>query len=144
MFGHSWTYDMTSIVSFVLWVLQFPHEGKIVTIDHLSFTRKGLISPSGSNIPSIDKSHPVTENVGVGLYPSLMGTFNIWAPYFFLGSSSTLFEKEVPTSFVQSFKTNYINDPWILPSPSDLREDCQYPETTLPLSATEITYQSIQ
>ena len=37
----SWTYAMSAIASAVFWVVVFPHEGKLVTIDQLSFNRKG-------------------------------------------------------------------------------------------------------
>ena len=41
LLGRSWTYAMSAIASAVLWVIVFPHEGKLVTIDQLSFTLKG-------------------------------------------------------------------------------------------------------
>jgi len=85
----------------------------------------------------------MTENVRVGLYPSLMGSFNKLSPVLFMNSSSTLVEKEPYVLVIWSFKTNYLENPWILPSPSYLREHCLYLETTLPLSAVEISYQSI-
>ena len=37
----SWTYAMFSIASAVFWVVVFPHEGKLVTVDQLIFNRKG-------------------------------------------------------------------------------------------------------
>jgi len=46
LLGNSWTYAMTAILSSVFRVIQFPHEGNIVTIDQLSFTRKGPNSPA--------------------------------------------------------------------------------------------------
>jgi hypothetical protein len=36
--GRSWTYAMHVVVATVFWVLCFPHEGQIVTIDQLSFS----------------------------------------------------------------------------------------------------------
>jgi hypothetical protein len=38
LLGRKWTYAMTAVVSFVFHTLCFPHDGKIVTIDQLSFT----------------------------------------------------------------------------------------------------------
>ena len=136
-------YVMTSIVSSVFRVIQFPHEGKIVTVDQLSFTRKNPNSPAGSKIPSIDNSTPVTKSVGVGLYPSLMGTFPLSSSILFMSSSSDILEKKTVFSVVQSFKTNYLNDPWVLPNPSDLRDGCLYSDSTPILSTMEIAYQSI-
>jgi hypothetical protein len=39
LLGRSWTYDMQAVVATVFRVLFFPHEGRIVTIDQLSFSR---------------------------------------------------------------------------------------------------------
>jgi hypothetical protein len=39
MLGRSWTYVMHAVVATVFWVLFFTHEGRIVTIDQLSFSR---------------------------------------------------------------------------------------------------------
>jgi hypothetical protein len=36
LLGRSWTYAMQIVVATVFWVLLFPHEGQIVTIDQLS------------------------------------------------------------------------------------------------------------
>jgi hypothetical protein len=38
LLGQSWTYVMTMVVSIVFWVLCFPHEGRIITVDQLSFS----------------------------------------------------------------------------------------------------------
>jgi hypothetical protein len=39
LLGRSWTYAMQAVVATVFRVLLFPHEGWIVTIDQLSFSR---------------------------------------------------------------------------------------------------------
>jgi hypothetical protein len=39
--GRSWTYSMTTVVSTIFRVLCFPHEGRIITVDQLSFSRPG-------------------------------------------------------------------------------------------------------
>ena len=36
--GRSWNYAMSVIASTIFWVVVFPHEGKLVTIDQLDFT----------------------------------------------------------------------------------------------------------
>jgi hypothetical protein len=53
LLGRSWTYAMQVVVVIVLWVLLFPHEDRIVTIDQLSFSRP---SPSSgfSTVSMID------------------------------------------------------------------------------------------
>ena len=58
--------------------IKFLHEGKLVTIDQLSFYNAP--SESGTVVPLVDKSTMSCENMGVGLYPSLMGSFNFTAP----------------------------------------------------------------
>ena len=58
--------------------IKFPHEGKLVTIDQLSFYNAP--NEPGTPVPFVDNSTPACENMGVGLYSSLMGSFNIAAP----------------------------------------------------------------
>ena len=38
LLGRSWTYAMSAIASAVFWVVVFPHEGKLVTVEQLDFT----------------------------------------------------------------------------------------------------------
>jgi hypothetical protein len=66
---------MKAVVVTVFWVLLFPHEGQIVSIDQLSFS---LPDPSSgvSTVPMIDNPQPDIVNVEVGLCPPLMGTFD--------------------------------------------------------------------
>jgi hypothetical protein len=75
LLGWSCTYSMQAMVTTVFWVLLFPHEGQIVTIDHLSFSR---LDPSSgvSTVPTIYNPQPNIINVGVGLFPPSMGTFD--------------------------------------------------------------------
>ena len=58
--------------------IKFPHEGKLVTIDQLSFYKAP--NESGTSIPFVDASTPACVHMGVGLYSSMMGSFNIAAP----------------------------------------------------------------
>lgn len=95
-------------------------------------------------ILSIEKSTPVTESIGVDLYPSLMGTFAFPAPVLFVGYSSDVLEEESVVLVIWSFKTKYLDDPWVLPNPSDTRDDCLYSDLAPLLSAVKITYQAIQ
>ena len=66
----------------------FPHEGKLVTVDQLSFTQKGHLETSESIVPLIDQTKPVSESLGFGIHASLMGTFDIPTPITYLGSTS--------------------------------------------------------
>jgi hypothetical protein len=56
LLGHNWTYAMISTMSFVFHTLCFPHEGKIVTIDQLSFAYSSPNASLGPSIPVIDNS----------------------------------------------------------------------------------------
>ena len=58
--------------------IKFPHEGKLVTIDQLSFYNAP--NESRTAIPLVDNSTLACENMGISLYSSLMGSFNIFAP----------------------------------------------------------------
>jgi hypothetical protein len=74
LLGRSWTYAMHAVVSTVFWVLCFLHEGRIVTINQLSFSCPDP-SSGASTVPVIDNPELGTVNLGVGLFSSLMGTF---------------------------------------------------------------------
>jgi hypothetical protein len=80
LLGQSWTYVMQALVATVLRVLLFPHEGRIVTIDQLSFSRPNP-ALGASTVPVIDNPQPGVVNVGVGLCLSLMGTFDYPPPH---------------------------------------------------------------
>ena len=54
LLGRSWTYAMSAIASIVLEVVVFPYEGKLVTVDQLSFTRKGRMETNDSTVPLVD------------------------------------------------------------------------------------------
>jgi hypothetical protein len=75
LLGRSWTYAMQAMVAIVFWVLLFPQEGWIVTIDQLSFSRPDP-TLGASMVPMIVNPQPGVVNVGVSLCPSFMGTFD--------------------------------------------------------------------
>ena len=64
----SWTYAMFAIASTVFWVVVFPNEGKLVTVDQLNFTRKGRMESNESTVPLADQVKPTTESLGDGMY----------------------------------------------------------------------------
>jgi hypothetical protein len=68
LLGRNWTYAMITVVSSVFRTLCFPYEGKIVTIDQLSFA---CFRPNASLGPVIHNSQSTTENIGVRMYSSL-------------------------------------------------------------------------
>jgi hypothetical protein len=79
LLGRSWTYAMQAVVATIFRVLLFPHEGRIVTIYQLSFSR---LDPAlgASTVPMVDNPQAGVFNIGFGLCPSLMGTFNYPPP----------------------------------------------------------------
>jgi hypothetical protein len=141
LLGWNWTYSMQAMVSTVFWVLLFPHEGRIVTIDQLSFSR--LDPALGASIVSmIDNPQPSIINVGVGLCPSLMGTFEYLPPHDDIKFISNHHKFEIFQ--VSSFCTTYFEDLWILPSPSAMMDETGHPCMSMPLSAAEVAYSLVQ
>jgi hypothetical protein len=129
LLGRSWTYAMQAVVATVFWVLLFPHEDRIVTIDQLSFSRPDP-SLGVSAVPMIDNPQPGIVNVGVGLCPSLMGTFDYPPPQ---GDVKFISDHHKVEIFqVSSFRMTYFNDPWILPSPSATMEGTGHPGMSMP------------
>jgi hypothetical protein len=81
-------------------------------------------------------------NIGVGLYPPLMGTFNYPPPQ---GDFKFVSDHHKVEIFqVSLFRTTYFNDPWILPSPSTIMEGIGHNGISIPLSATEVAYSLVQ
>jgi hypothetical protein len=141
LLGRSWTYAMQAVVATVFWVLLFPHEGRIVTIDQLSFSRPDP-ALGASTVPMIDNPQPGVVNVGVGLCPSLMGTFDYPPPQGDIKFISNHHKVEIFQ--VSSFRTTYFDDPWILPSPSATMDGTGHPGMSMPLSAAEVAYSLVQ
>jgi hypothetical protein len=132
---------MQAVVTTVFRVLLFPHEGRIVTIDQLSFSRHDP-ALGASMVPMIDNPQASVVNVGVGLCPSLMGTFNYPPPhddvrYISNHHNADFFQ-------VSSFHTTYFEDPWILPSPSATMDETRHSDMSMPLLAAEVAYSLVQ
>jgi hypothetical protein len=125
---------MRTVVSTIFHVLRFPHQGKVVTVDQMTFFNSDSRS---SNVHFISKTTPGYENVGVGLlkYSTLMGTFlipppDIPPPFVALINMISTTVRETPESY----------DLWIVPNSSDY---LHYGDK-IPLSPVESTYQAIQ
>ena len=80
-------YNMKVAASSLFQVVCFPLDGNIITIDKKYFQNLCLKASSGASILIIDHSQLATENVGVGMYPSLMGTFICPTLILMIGSS---------------------------------------------------------
>jgi hypothetical protein len=108
-----------------------------VTINQLSFSRPDPALEE-STIPMIDKPQPCVINVGVGLCPSLIGTFNFPPPHDDIKFISNHHKVEIFK--VSSFHTTYFKDPWILPSPSAMMDEIGHSGMSLPFSIAEVAY----
>jgi hypothetical protein len=129
LLGRSWTYAMQDVVAIVFWVLWFPHEGQIATIDQLSFSRPDP-ALGEYTVPMIDNPQLGVVNVGVGLCPSLMGTFDYLPPQ---GNIKFISNHHKVVIFqVLSFRMTYLDDPWILPSPSATMDEAGHPSMSMP------------
>ena len=112
-------YSMQAVASSLFRVVCFPFNEKIVTIDQMSFKNPCVTASSGASMPIVANSQPATRGVGVGMYPSLMGSFSCPTPVLMIGSTSS----EASSSLRSvSFCTTHMEDPWILPTLSPLRE----------------------
>jgi hypothetical protein len=141
LLGRSWTYAMQAVVATVFQVLLFPHEGRIVTIDQLSFSRPDP-ALGESAVPMVDNPQAGFINVGVGFCPSLMGTFDYPPPQGVVKFISTHHKAEI--FHVSSFRTTYFHDPWTLPSPSNTMDATGHAGMSTPLSAAEVAYSLVQ
>jgi hypothetical protein len=141
LLGRSWTYAMQAVVPTVFRVLLFPHEGRIVTIDQLSFSTPDP-TLGASTVPMIDNPQDGVVNVGVGLCPSLMGTFDYPPSHDDFKFISNHHKAEIFQ--VSSFCTTYFADPWILPSPSAMMDETGHSDMSMPLLAAEVAYSLFQ
>ena len=73
---------MTVVASTVFRALQFPHLGKIVTIDPLDFCSLDVTTPTANYIPMLGNSPPPYHSIGVGFIKdsTLMGMFPSASP----------------------------------------------------------------
>jgi len=115
-----------------------------VTIDQLSFSRPDP-SSGVSTVPMIDNPKPGIINVGDGLCPPLMGTFNYLPPTGNVHFMSVVPDQPRAEIFqISSFFTTYFNDLWTLPSPSTTMEGIGNHGMAMPLSAVEVAYSRVQ
>jgi len=135
---------MTTVVSTIFLVLCFPQEGQIITIDQLSFSHLEL-SLGEYMVLMIDNLKPGIVNLGVELFPYLMGTFDYPSPANDVRFISVVLNQSKAVIFqVASFRMSYFNDPWIFPSPSTSMEGIGHPRMAMHLSTAEVIYIVVQ
>lgn len=127
LLGRSWSYAMTDVVSSVFRLIKFPYQGRIVTIDQLTY-----FSSDPASIETIQHVGKVTipyKDVGVGLIKDsgLLGTFSIPHPNV---------SPSVATIHMISSDSVMFDDPWIIPSESKLDSI----DGMMPLSPFELAY----
>jgi len=140
LLGCNWTYAMTAVVFSIFCTLCFPHNVKNVMIDLLSFAYAIPNASVGSWIHVIDNSQLTTENIGVRMYSSIMGTFDFVAPIhhiYAMSSRYALLMRSIP------FHTLYFNDPWTLPSLIASCEGQSHNGMDVPLLVAEIAYRLV-
>ena len=132
----SWFYAMNLISLSMFQCVQIPHQGKILTIDHLDYETPNTRTPATKNIHFLGDSNIIDEIVGVGLLKdsSLMGTFLTPLP---LSMKHITMINMISTMEDQSYQ---LSDPWIVPSP--LEFDAL--GDTMQLSPIEVEYDKIQ
>jgi hypothetical protein len=112
-----------------------------VTIDQLSFSRPDP-ALGASTVLMIDNPQPGVINIGVGLCPYLMGTFDYPPPQVNIKFISNHHKVEI--FHVSSFCMTYFDDLWILPSPSAMMNGIGHLGMSMPLSTTEVVYSLVQ
>ena len=83
-----------------------------MTVDQRSFDNSSSKESSRAFIPIIDHSQTENENIGVGMYPSLIGIFSCVAPILKIGSS---IGKDSTFLGLVSFYTSHMVDALTLP-----------------------------
>jgi hypothetical protein len=140
LLGHNWTYAMNFVISSVFRTICFPHDGKIVMIDQFSFAYASPGASVGLSILMVDNFQSTTDNIGVRMYSSLMGTFDFMAPIhhvYTISSRPVSLERFVP------FRTSYFSDPWTLLSLTASCEGQLNAGMDMPLLTSEIMYQVV-
>ena len=56
LLGRNWMYSMQAVASSLFHVVCFPHNGKIVTIDQMTFKNPFVTASSGASIPIVEHS----------------------------------------------------------------------------------------
>jgi hypothetical protein len=145
LLGQIWTYAIKVVPSSYFRCIKFPHEEKLITIDQLSFYNAP--NESGTVVPLVDNSTPACENISVGLYSSLMGSFNISTPILSVKSSPIYALTQVARDqgiLERSFKTTYLSNPWNLPKSDTLVNEEGTTRMASPLSTIEVAYRTEQ
>ena len=135
LLGHNWFYEMKTIAYSVFHVMHFPHQGKLVTINHLDYCTLYLWANANTNVSFY--SHPPGSyaSFGVGLFneSSLLGTFPLPPPDARHVAHMHMISS-IGCSSIGSYDICIILDPWGFDSF----------RASMSLSSTELSYSTIQ
>jgi hypothetical protein len=109
-------------------------------MDHFSIVHASPSALVGPLIPVIENSRQENEDIGVGMYSSLMGNFDFVAPIhhiYAISRRSSLSIRSIP------FRTSYFNNPWTLPYSTMSYEGHSHIGMEFSLSTEEVVYQDI-
>lgn len=112
---------MLYVMSTLFCVLCFLHQGKIITVDQLSFFASTSFE---GNVPYVDHTTMPYESAGAGIFKesALMGLFSL-----------------PPRNTAQVNMISTSSDPWIIPSPDQVDSFGD----VMPLSPVEVNYSEI-
>jgi hypothetical protein len=104
---------MTGVALSVFLYVQFPHQGKIFTIDQLDLCTTNACAPATNNIPFLGDHKITYESIGVVLLKdsSLMGTFATPFP------PTPDHIATVDMISIATYQSLESSNPWIVPSP---------------------------
>jgi len=129
---------MDLVVSTLFRVIFFPCEGKIVKLDQLDYSPVDPRATLDSIVPLVDNP-PLTENLGVRMYSSLVGTFNLPPPTARIDTISST-KDPLRKEFVQA---HYFLDPGALSSSVTTSDDSKVGGIKSLMSAVEPRCESI-
>ena len=135
----NWIYEMDAIVLSLFHILYFPHEGRIVRIDQLEYSLGDSHTTLDSIVPLVENPRQPIENLGVGMYSSLIGIFDL--PH--TTTRINAISSSRGPSRKDFFQTHYFSDPWTLPSSTTTLDGGQVGGMEFPMSAAELIYHSI-
>jgi hypothetical protein len=94
----------------------------------MDFNHSSSMENQGFMVSWINKSQSSTESISVGMYPSLIGTFNFPSPMSYIHATMVGYQNSsslASITRVTSFKEMYLQDPWVLSSPCELDNGCE-------------------
>ena len=114
LLGRTLFYAMKFVASTIFWLLSFPQQGRIVTINQLDYCMPDLHPNANTIVPLITDF--TSQFIGVGMFkdPCIMGVFPLSTPDLPKLAHINMI------SYVDSY------DPWVTPCPSEIESQLSY------------------